>query len=277
MSLQVWLPLTKDLSNQGLSDATFSYVNNNGKLAVNTSGKLGSCYERTASGYADLFRSSTTFNLSGDLSMCCWAYVSATIGDTANGLITNHNHADNTSVGITVKQVSPTDYRICCSTGTGSSRTYNTYYGTTNIKDAWHHLALTYTKSTKVLQLWVDGVVEYTLNNYANASGNNAFELFNWSTGYGGNAQFRPVCKLNDVRLYDHCLSAKEVKEHWWNGFGEKVKNKFSSGKEWCSEKWHNFRKPTEPDTRTLAHRYYSSKRKKSFWQKIGNFFGFKK
>lgn len=213
MSLLVWLPLTKDLTNQGLSDATFSYVNNNGKLSLNASGKLGSCYERTASGYADLFRSSTTFNLSGDLSMCCWAYVSATIGDTANGVITNHNHADNTSVGITVKQVSTTDYRICCSTGTGSSRTFYTYYGTTNIKDAWHHLALTYTKSTKVLQLWVDGIVEYTLNNYANASGNNTFDLFNWSTGYGGNAQYRPVCKLNDVRLYDHCLSAKEVKE----------------------------------------------------------------
>ena len=71
--------------------------------------------------------------------------------------------------------------------------------------------------------------------------------------------------------------SAKEVKEHWWNGFGEKVKNKFSSGKEWCSEKWHNFRKPKDFD----AHEYYESLRrsrsKKSFWQKIGNFFGFKK
>ena len=212
MSLQVWLPLISDLHNQGLSNTTFSYINNNGKLAINNAGKIGKCYERTASGYADLYRSSTTFNLSGDLSMCCWAYVSATIGDTANGLITNHNHDNNTGVGITVKQISTSDYRISCSTGTGSSRTFCTYYGTTNIKDAWHHLALTYSKSTQVLQLWVDGVVEYTLNSYANASGNNTFDLFNWSTGYGGNSQYRPVCKLNDVRLYDHCLSNKEVK-----------------------------------------------------------------
>ena len=144
--------------------------------------------------------------------MACWAYVSATIGDTANGLITNHNHANNSGVGITVKQASSTDYRISCNTGTGSSRTYMTYYGTTNIKDAWHHLALTYSASAKQLKLWVDGNVEYTLNNYTNGAAANPFDLFNWSTGHYTNGDYRPVCKLNDVRLYDNCLSTKEVK-----------------------------------------------------------------
>lgn len=213
MSLVVWLPLNGNINNQGLSGATFNYVNNNGALSVNNSGKIGKCYERTASAKADTLRSSTTFTFGEDISMCCWAYVSGTIGDTANGLVTNHSHVDNTGVGITVKQVSASDYRISCNTGTGSNRTYCTYYGTTNIKNAWHHLCLTYNKSKKQLKLWVDGKAEYTLSNYINASKSDYIDIFNWSTTYYTSGDFRPTCKLNDVRIYDHCLSPKEIKE----------------------------------------------------------------
>lgn len=213
MSLVVWLPLNGNLENQGLSNMTFSYIQNNGALSVNNSGKIGKCYERTASAKNDLIRSSTTINLSDDISMACWAYVTGTIGDTANGLITNHSHADNTGIGITVKQVSTGDYRISCNTGTGSSRTYCTYYGKTNIKNAWHHLVLTYNKTAKQLQLWVDGKVECTLNNYVNASKADYIDIFNWSTTHYANGDYRPTCKLNDVRVYDHCLSVKEVGE----------------------------------------------------------------
>lgn len=213
MSLIIWLPLNGNINNQGLSGATFNYVNNNGALSVNNSGKIGKCYERTASAKADTLRSSTTFTFGEDISMCCWAYVSGTIGDTANGLVTNHSHVDNTGVGITVKQVSASDYRISCNTGTGSNRTYCTYYGTTNIKNAWHHLCLTYNKSKKQLKLWVDGKAEYTLSNYINASKSDYIDIFNWSTTYYTSGDFRPTCKLNDVRIYDHCLSPKEIKE----------------------------------------------------------------
>ena len=218
MSLLLWAPLTtgivnNTIENQGLSPAIFNRMNHNGKIASNNNGKLGTCIERTASGYADCYRSSVNFNLTGDISMMCWAYVSATVGDTANGLITNHNHADNSGLGITVKQVSTSDYRISCSTGNGSTRTYMTYYGTTNIKNAWHHLALTYNKSKKTLKLYVDGNCEYTLTNYDNYAANNPFDLFNWSTGHYTNGDYRPVCKLNDVRLYDNELSQAEVKK----------------------------------------------------------------
>ena len=212
MSLLIWLPFTNGLINQGNDDATFSYINNNGKLSNSTDGKLGNCYQRTAAGYADCIRSSKNFNLSEDISMACWARVISDATTSANGLITNHNHVTNSGVGITVKQISSTDYRISCNTGTGSSRTYNTYYGTTNIKDAWHHLALTYSKSRKQLLLYVDGNVEYTLNNYTNGSADNPFDIFNWSTGHYTSSDYRPVCKLNDVRLYDNELSAKEIK-----------------------------------------------------------------
>lgn len=213
MSLQVWLPLNGNINNQGISGTTFNYINNNNALSINNSGKIGKCYERTASGKADTLRSSSTFIFSEDISMCCWAYVTGTIGDTANGLITNHSHSDNTGVGITVKQMSTSDYRISCNTGIGNDRTFCTYYGTTNIKNAWHHLCLTYSKSKKQLKLWVDGKVEYTLDNYINAFKADYIDIFNWSTTYYTSGEYRPTCKLNDIRVYDHCLSPKEVKE----------------------------------------------------------------
>ena len=86
----------------------------------------------------------------------------------------------------------------------------------------------------------------------------------------GENKTLTEKVKTLEEKLTEN--SAKEVKEHWWNGFGEKVKNKFSSGKEWCSEKWHNFRKPKSK--KSGAYRYYH---RNSFWQKVKNFFSFKK
>ena len=210
MSLIVWLPLNGSLKNQGLNGMTFS-LSGGSAITTDSAGKIGSCYKRTAQD-GNRIRSSSTVNLSGDISMCCWAYVSATTGDTANGLVTNHDHSASTGVGITVKQISSSDYRMSCNTRTGSGRTYMTYYGTTNIKDSWHHLALTYNKTAKELKLLVDGTCEYTLSNYTNSSKADYIDIFSWSTGTNS-TDYRPSCKLNDVRIYDHCLTPQEVKE----------------------------------------------------------------
>lgn len=210
MSLRVWLPLNGDLRNQGISDLSFTDTSG-GALSI-TYGKIGKCYQRATFKTAGYIGSNKTMNFNGSFSITCWAYVMQCVGDTANGLVTFHSHIDHTGSGITVKQVSDSDYRISCNTGDGSYRTYDSYYGSTNIKNSWHHLGLTYNKPEKVLKLWVDGNVEYTLSNYDNASQDDVIRLFEWSTTYD-DINYRPAAKLNDVRIYDHCLSAKEVKE----------------------------------------------------------------
>lgn len=209
MSLQVWLPLLGNLKNQGANDITFSCTNTT-NITTDTSGKIGSCYKRATKDNEGRIISSNNILLDGDLSMCCWAKVTDA-GSSANGLVSNHSHSNNTGFGITVKQISSTDYRISCNTGNGSSRTYNTYYGTSNIKGEWHHLALTYNNTTKVFQLWVDGNVELT-QSYTNSARNDKLIVFDWSTTYDSSS-YRPACSLNDVRVYDHCLSTAEVKK----------------------------------------------------------------
>ena len=68
-----------------------------------------------------------------------WAKVTNPNG-TANGLVVNHHYPSNAGAGISVRKISDTDCRIGCSTGTGTGRSYNTYYGTSNILGSWHHL-----------------------------------------------------------------------------------------------------------------------------------------
>lgn len=206
MALQVYLPLNGDLNNYGLTPMTFENTATN--ILVDDNGRIGKCYTRAAKASGRII-SNETINLNGDLSMCCWAKVTATVGNTANGLISNHNAATNTGFGITVKQISTSDYRISCSTGNGSSRTYHTYYGTTNIKNAWHHLALTYDNTKHEFKLWVDGICEKT-QSYTNASEDSKIGIFNWNLDSEA-ANYHPACSIDDVRIYNNVLKASEI------------------------------------------------------------------
>ena len=217
MSLLVWLPLTQSgIVNQGLrGDLTFSIVNNNSQITTNSDGKIGPCYERiVANTTADIIRSSSTIQLTGDFSMCCWAKITSVSSNVANGVITNHDHTAQCGAGIIIHQPdstnNPNDYRVGITAGTGSSRTYKDYYGTTNIKDQWHHMCLTFRKSDNKLTLYVDGVAEKSIT-YAVSTNNTYFDIFNWSTTYYTYKDYHPKGMINDVRLYDHCLSQKEI------------------------------------------------------------------
>jgi hypothetical protein len=70
--------------------------------------------------------------------------------------------------------------------------------------------------------MYIDGKQETILttggtHGEAVSQGSNAtarpFRIFDWSTDHSTNASYRPTCQLNDVRLYDHCLSQKEILE----------------------------------------------------------------
>lgn len=214
MSLLIWLPLHGNLTNYGSSPVTFSLVTTGGGVAAATSGgkTASSCYQRTTINTVSRITSSSGVTLDGDFTMACWCYAT-TAGnvDSANGVLTNHNHVDYSGAGITLRYMSATDCRISCNTGNGSKRTYMDYYGTTNIYGTWHHLCLTYKKSTSTYRLYVDGVCENEFS-YGNSAKANKFNIFDWSTGHSDSASYRPNCRINDVRVYDHCLSKREVK-----------------------------------------------------------------
>ena len=163
MSLLVWLPLHGNLNNYGMSPAKF-FITTGNNITVASSGKTSSSsYQRSTIATAGYVNSDTNFYFPQDFSMACWCKVNTVANTTtANGIITNHDHTTG-GAGISLKVKDASTCYISCNTGVGeSARTYHTHYGTTNIFGAWHHLALTYDRSTTTYILYVDGKVEKT-------------------------------------------------------------------------------------------------------------------
>lgn len=210
MGLIHWWPLNGDLYDYAQGNH-LQYINDNGKLTSDNNGKLGKCWLRSAINSNDLLRSISKSKICVQQSIAAWVYVTTVANtSTANGLITNHSHNDNSGFGLTLKTNSNNEAFLSCNTGSGSGRTYHSYYGTTNLVGAWHHICGTYDGNH--IRLYVDGVCEKT-QAYSMLFIEDYWDLFNWSTTHYTNASYRPACKLCDVRVYDHALSPTEIAE----------------------------------------------------------------
>lgn len=199
MSLRIWLPLTKDLRNQGLSDVT---VTNNG-AAFNSAGKLGGCYNFTTSSYQKIGFPYSLANYT-EFTVCVWVKpVSTTItgclftfinpNDYWQFVITNGN-----SVGI----------RDNSSGETGSRKDYTLGSFVANV---WTHLAISYNKG--IVKIYKDGVL-FSTNNTGGSAMNN-YSGTNAAIGESvtSSSSYYFAGSVNDFRIYDHCLSPMEVKQ----------------------------------------------------------------
>ena len=197
MSLKIWLPLTKDLYNQGTSGIDAITVGG----TIESPGKIGNCYYLSSSSriYTDLFTPA-----SNNFSICCW--YKAAVDNTASGYIMGLSRK--TEPSFMVYKEGSTKFRLY---GNGSNNSFT--HGITVTE--WHHLTLTYNGTQ--CKFYIDGVqkssrsfsVDFTTSNYRiflNARSNNSSDSGAGSV-YGGNNYY------NDLRYYDHCLSPLEVKE----------------------------------------------------------------
>ena len=207
MSLQVWLPLNGNLNNQGL-DGSLGFTNTASATVV-ADGKLGSCYSFSAtSGNGLLLSSGKSSSEFMDAyinhhswSMCAW------IRTTSN---------DNVVFGLTY------GLRLWC----GSTNYVNLYNETrtvgasnniSTIDGKWHHICATYNIVDNAINIYVDGI-KGTTNYYPSgetyaSSWTNAVAVGRDFNDSITSSHFYFQGSMNDVRIYDHCLSAKEVKE----------------------------------------------------------------
>ena len=183
MSLQVWLPLNGNLENQGLSNIT---ITNNG-ATVDNNGKIGKCYK--CSGDSRISFPSfnwMTMKPQNNFSFFFW------VKGTTNGWLF---------------ACSAWEFRLCPGyiqihlAGNGQ---YPARYTSTFDTNTWYHLGFTWSGSDGKLLLYLNGskVAESNVPSSANYDIASTFNI-----PYDGPRY------LNDVRIYDHCLSAKEVKE----------------------------------------------------------------
>lgn len=197
MSLQVWLPLNGDLRNQGLislpdtSVNTFSYSN----------GKIGQCATGRVAWHLD------NEILGNTWSVAMWVKPES-LG-TANNILFCKNGTSSTDCHIYFSIISTTQLNLGVN-GPSSSITATGQNFTTG---TWYHVAATYDGTTATIYLngveLKHGTVTTAcptgrLNMNINGRSTNAA-----NTGTTGNI----TGSFNDFRLYDHCLSAAEVKE----------------------------------------------------------------
>ncbi len=202
MGLKVWLPLTKDLHNQGTSQVT---VTNNGATYSSTGGKLGGCYYFDGSS-ARIACSEKNYTY--PLSICGWFKPT----DFTNGN-TQYWLSYNTDVGGTA------GHAIGLGTYGG---VFSVWYGgtytniSTNISNNnWYHIAFTI-DSNKKATAYLNGIQIWTTTFSQNNPGSKWFTLgarSNSATGAVGDALYFYKGYMNDVRFYDHCLSPQEVAE----------------------------------------------------------------
>lgn len=219
MSLQIWLPLIEDLHNQGLSNLTFHNIGNvDTYISQSTDGKLGKCYINNAVNGGGIV-SNETINLNGPQSMFCWVNFSSLSSSSdvlGAGITGNHDTDEKSNISLTIIKPSNTETTkgtVGISVGYQTGRNYGKYYGNTVLNaDTWYHIGFTYSGTTNnVVTFYVNGqqdkIVTLDETPYFKA---NYFEAFAWSTA-SSNRKLNG--KINDVRIYNHCLSAKEVEE----------------------------------------------------------------
>ena len=199
MSLQVWLPLTKDLRNQGLANITSS-----GTPVFKNNGKLGA----------------KSLDLNTRISFSCPTMANKTVFSIAFWAKVNIDSSLSTNwvdvIGFTDISSNGTSgqlrWETCYGSGyenRGISGHDNTAYAicngpngspTTDGKGYWHHFVFTVNTDAREYR---DGILSgaYTANG---GHLNGTFWLGQTGVING---------EVQDVRIYDHCLSEKEVKE----------------------------------------------------------------
>lgn len=200
MALQVWLPLTRDLRNQGLSNIKVE----NHNATLNTAGKLGSCYYFNGSQQWLQFDTVLGNYYNNDWSIACWLKPT---DSTRSIIISEYSSTGSSNVALEL-----TTSRIVRLYWNGSPDINFTTAGALPINE-WTHL--TVTKQARVVKVFFNGELKQTYINGSDFSARTSASYPRIGDDYRGNSGNTVSYQgyINDFRMYDHCLSPMEIKK----------------------------------------------------------------
>lgn len=196
IGLQLWLPLNGDIKNYGLCNAELSY----GNLAFEDSGKIGKCL---STGGIVMSADTTGKILNNNtVTISLWLYVNAPTGSDNRAMIFGNGemvHNNN-------RKFSLFQYPTC------NDFHYSWMNDAPSVFDAglltnvllsyqWTHIAVTYDNPN--ICVYINGELKHTSSAVSNSAS------FHYTTNVIHNS---PYHKINDFRLYDECLSPKQIK-----------------------------------------------------------------
>lgn len=193
MSLIAWLPLTHDTIDYGSGSHTWATTG----TVTYPAGKLGTSASFDASTY---LTSDFEWNPQGPFSMCAWVKLDSTSTSSSRNTIIRSSTKYSPSLDATVDEI-----RFFCWKNSADTTSIISVKPGAAIGD-WIHLAGIYDGTQYAL--YVNGV-QAGVRAYSDPFYNSGvMQIATVSTlGYKFHGQ------INDVRIYDHCLSQKEIRE----------------------------------------------------------------
>lgn len=195
MSLRVWLPLNGDLENKGL-DGNITVTNNN--ATINNNGKIGKCYY--FNGSAQYLQLSETLGdiYCGDFSWAVWLKPE----DDTRGIIISE-YASTGSSNVAFELLANRVIRIYWNGAPDIST------GVSIEKDKWSHVTIT--KKDDTIKVYVNGELKTTRTQ--TLSDRSSTSKIRIGDDYRGGTSVSYMGYMNDVRIYDHCLSLKQIQQ----------------------------------------------------------------
>lgn len=200
MALQVWLPLTKDLRNQGVSNVTSS-----GGI-IDNNGKLGKCYLVNKTNTMAVTHSIAK---TSEWSMCFWAKLPSSMDNATAWEVMFNVPTVNADTGVdSSSNINWASYHAIKIWDDTNHQWYWAYAGTNFNYDQWYHWTITHTANGNGVQgkIYLNGSLINTYNNTTHQ-----LKIRPGTINIGGGISTGGFY-INDFRIYDHCLSPLEVK-----------------------------------------------------------------
>ena len=200
MSLQVWLPLTKDTRNQGLNTGTINWTT---AAAFTNNGKLG---KALSTGGCTMPASMTSQVLNNTaVSIACWLYVNADADDATNRAMIFGNDSTSTLGGrqfSIFRYPNSDDIHLSWQSAASGSVVVGGVWSGVLTPHAWNHICITYQNPN--VKIYVNGIQVGSTSGVMNA---NSF-AYDTNIIHSSSSHY-----INDFRIYNHCLSEAEVKK----------------------------------------------------------------
>ena len=206
MSLRVWLPLNGNLDNLGLEDITVTNYN----TVINANGKIGSCY---------YFNGSSTYMTTsyipkfgvGDFSISLWLKIPTLTSGTYKTILSSKT-SSGASVGVGIYwNVTQKKFLWSTANGTTAKEVWMATAVDGIVYDKWIHLIMVRDSfDSKKGYFYINGI------RYELASIPTILDIQSTNPLYIGrttNGSYYSEMYINDIRIYDHAISAKEAEE----------------------------------------------------------------
>lgn len=201
MALQIWLPLNGNIENKGLlGDLTVTAT-----PTFADAGKIGKCL---SSGSLSMSAEQTQQVLNNDeFTFATWLYLNSDTGSGSTAIFGNEGMTAPNNRRFTVFLYDTLQkVHLSWQNYDSNSTVVGTVSGAIIPLKQWTHLAVTYSKSSKVVKVYLNGAVKESYN----VSGDFTSPSYAYVTRLMPN---NSSIRYNDYRVYSHCLSPKEVKE----------------------------------------------------------------